>query len=414
MFLAGLRSGFVRSLALSRGEAGRPLVQALLATMTRVCGWVCWWVRGCMCGCAGGCVQPPLASWSVCFGERKGRAGVQGRAGAGCGSRTIFSPAGRPPLPCLAACLAAVQSADAETAGAAFVTLMALMGCGAGGGGGGAGGSQGSGEADAEAEGEEAGDCLMLDAHYGLPGQVAAAAAAAGAGPGGGGGGSGVLPACRLACIPTDAELMEALRANGYQPGSGASASGGGDTSGGRGGRHQGSAAAAAQQQEEGGGSKEGQEGVVVRLQAIKLILRTAAAVCRYCAQVGAGWGGGGGGGGAAPRIPSTHHPPCERQLHKLGVPTCPHARMPAHACIPARTPAHPPPPPTHPPAAPGGPRGGGRHVARGPGRAVAGVRPHGAGPSRQPASAGPGCRHVRAACPSAWQAVCIMGCLAG
>lgn len=154
------------------------------------------------------------------------------------------------------------QSPDAETAGAAFFTLMALLGDEMAGGSGGGRALQASPHAGGGS------GALLLDAHYGVP--------------------ASQLPAFRLDYIPTDRQLLEALRDNGYQPG----AAGGG----GRGGRQQRGAATPEQQQQQqqplgAGGSAEGeqqqaQEGTAVRLQAIKLILRTAAAVCRYCKAV--------------------------------------------------------------------------------------------------------------------------------
>ena len=115
---------------------------------------------------------------------------------------------------------------------------------------------------------------LPLDARFGVP------AAAPGQ----------QLPACKLDCVPTDGQLMDALRANGYSPQAGG-------PSGGRGGRHaaeqrqqqqQGAAgpAGAGQQQQEGEGARPPR---MVRVQAIKLILRTAAAVCRYCEKASRG-----------------------------------------------------------------------------------------------------------------------------
>ena len=159
----------------------------------------------------------------------------------------LSTPPPRLPLP------ERLQSPNSETAGAAFVTLMALMGDGA------PSSSSDGTRGGADAAADATASVLMLDAHYGLP----AAAATSGAVQ---------QPACRLDCLPTNAQLLEALRANGYSP-----KSGGG---GGGGGRQQGGAAAAVQQGEEQA------EGLVVRLQPIKLVLRTAAAVCRYCRKV--------------------------------------------------------------------------------------------------------------------------------
>jgi hypothetical protein len=193
LFCSGLRSGFVRSLALQRGAAGAQLVAALLATLAR---------------------HP-----------------------------------------------------DAPTAGAAFLTLMALLGDAAGSSsnnsdaalaaGGGGGGSAAGWAAPS------AGGGLMLDPQYGLP------ALAGGPGP----------PACRLEALPSDAQLLQALQDNGYRPGGGSA----------RGGK---------QQQRRGAGGPaaapgEQQEGLAVRLQALKLVLRTAAAVCRYCRKVRRRRGGG-------------------------------------------------------------------------------------------------------------------------
>ncbi|KAL4427733.1 hypothetical protein ABPG75_001831 [Micractinium tetrahymenae] len=157
-------------------------------------------------------------------------------------------------------------SPDAETAGAAFVALMALLGDGAAPS---PASQAGSGPMDADIA--LAG--LTLDAHYGLPAALGTASMAQQAQ-------QGAQP-CRLACIPTDAQLLQALRENGYHPGgppAGHPATGGG-------GRHQ------RQQQHAagpaGGGQAQGQQeqeqGLVLRLQAAKLILHTAAAVCRYC-----------------------------------------------------------------------------------------------------------------------------------
>ncbi|KAL4856914.1 hypothetical protein ACK3TF_002954 [Chlorella vulgaris] len=179
MFRCGLRSGFVRTIALQRGEVGRPLVQALHTTMT--------------------------------------------------------------------------QSPDAETAGAAFVTLMALMGDAAGSGYGGSSGAAGNPSSGPSSGVDSIADCLMLEAHYGLPAVQ---------------GGGAPPPAAALACIPSDAQLLEALRANGYR-----------------------SAGKGSKQQQKGGGPEGGPAGTAgggeeetsVRLQTVKLILRTAAAVCRYC-----------------------------------------------------------------------------------------------------------------------------------
>ncbi len=101
---------------------------------------------------------------------------------------------------------------------------------------------------------------------------------------------AGSPPPCRLDCLPTDVQLMDALRANGYAPGG---AAGGGSR------QQQGGAAAAAaarpgrgskapqqQQQQQRDAEEEGLEGVV-RIQAVKLVLRTAVALCRYCRKVG-------------------------------------------------------------------------------------------------------------------------------
>lgn len=151
-----------------------------------------------------------------------------------------------------------LQSLDTETAGAAFVTLMALMGDDA---------------AAGLSSSSAASGLLPLDAHFGVPGAAPGEA----------------LPACKLDCVPTDGQLMDALRANGYSPQAGGS-------SGGRGGRQpveqrqqqQGAAGpAGAGQQEEGARPPK-----MVRVQAIKLILRTAAAMCRYCAKASPGRGG--------------------------------------------------------------------------------------------------------------------------
>jgi hypothetical protein len=121
------------------------------------------------------------------------------------------------------------------------------------------------------------GGSLLLDAHYGLP-----AAAKAGA---------PVRPPCRLeASIPSDIQLMQALQANGYSPGGPASSGGaGGGGRGGRGGRQQAGAATAADAAAAAAAGLEAEpvEGAVVRLQAVKLILHTTAAVCRYCQKVG-------------------------------------------------------------------------------------------------------------------------------
>jgi hypothetical protein len=182
MFRCGLRSGLVRTLALQRGEVGRPLVQALHTTMT--------------------------------------------------------------------------QSPDAETAGAAFVTLMALMGDAAGSGYGSSSGAAGNPSSAPSSRVDSIADCLMLEAHYGLPAVQ---------------GGGAPPPAAALACIPSDAQLLEALRANGYR-----------------------SAGKGSKQQQEGGGPEGGPAGAAgggeeetsVRLQTVKLILRTVAAVCRYCRKV--------------------------------------------------------------------------------------------------------------------------------
>lgn len=220
-----------------------------------------------------------------------------------------------------------LQSPDAETAGAAFVTLMALMGDDAAASLGGSGAATNA--------------LLAVDSHYGL---LAPAAGEA-------------LPACKLGCIPTDGQLMEALRANGYSPQPGGA-------SGGRGGKppaeqrrqQQGAAAAA-------GGQQQGQEGPeadgppkMQRIQAVKLILRTAAAVCRYCAKArlvgGAGW--------------------CTEER-----PSCP-------LIAPSSLPLRPAFPACPPPAAPG--RGGGRAEPRGLGRPAAGGAAPGAGSGSQPA----------------------------
>ena len=148
------------------------------------------------------------------------------------------SPRCHPSLPTL------LQSPDIETAGAAFVTLMALMGDDA--------------AASLSGAGAAANALLAVDSHFGLSAPVGAQA----------------LPACQLGCIPTDGQLMEALRANGYSP---------------QPGRQQ------AQQQQQGaaaaaGGQQQRQEGdgppKMQRIQTVKLILRTTASVCRYCAKV--------------------------------------------------------------------------------------------------------------------------------
>ncbi|PRW60750.1 FAM178A-like isoform X2 [Chlorella sorokiniana] len=160
---------------------------------------------------------------------------------------------GAAPAPLVQALLSTMtQSPDTETAGAAFVTLMALMG-------------------DEEAaklggSGAAANALLAVDSHFGLPAPAAGQA----------------LPACKLGCFPTDGQLMEALRADGYSP-----------QPGGAGGRQQtaqqrqqlGAAPAADGQQQ--GEEGEGQQGPpqMQRIQTVKLILRTAAAVCRYCAK---------------------------------------------------------------------------------------------------------------------------------
>ena len=62
-----------------------------------------------------------------------------------------------------------LQHPDAETAGAAFVTLMALMGDGGAGAGSSDGSSAAAAAAGAAAAEEEGAVALLLDAHYGLP-----------------------------------------------------------------------------------------------------------------------------------------------------------------------------------------------------------------------------------------------------
>lgn len=153
-----------------------------------------------------------------------------------------------------------LQSPDSEAAGAAFVTLMALMGDEAASGqqpGAAAIAAVGQG-AGAREEGEAAPGTtsLMLDAHFGLAAPV----------------GDQAPPACSLDSVPTDAQLMQALRSNGYRTGHAAAGSG-------RSGRQQQGAALGQQQQQQ---EEAEEEGRVVRVQTIKLILRTAAAVCRY------------------------------------------------------------------------------------------------------------------------------------
>lgn len=154
-----------------------------------------------------------------------------------------------------------VQSPDAEAAGAAFVTLMALMGDEAACGQQAAAAAASSGQAGdgGQAGARTASSLLLVDAHYGLaPGKP--------------------LPPCAMECVPTDQQLMEALRANGYRPGRGGG--GGGKR------RQQDQQQQLGQQQQEEEGGGEGQEGRAVRVQAVKLIFRTAAAVCRYCQRV--------------------------------------------------------------------------------------------------------------------------------
>lgn len=112
---------------------------------------------------------------------------------------------------------------------------------------------------------------LSLDAHHGLPASLATGTAkrAQRAPP-------------RLACLPSDTQLLKALRDNGFHPGS-APPAGHVAASGGAG--------DAGQQQQHpagpaGGGQRGWEQGPVLRLQAVKLVLHTAAAVCRYCRRV--------------------------------------------------------------------------------------------------------------------------------
>lgn len=114
---------------------------------------------------------------------------------------------------------------------------------------------------------------LTLDAHYGLPAALATAGAAQQA----------RQTPCRLACMPTDAQLLQALKENGFHPG------------GPPGGLPAGGARQQQQQQlasgSAGGGQRQGQQeqegpALVLRLQTVKLVLHSAAAVCRYCRRV--------------------------------------------------------------------------------------------------------------------------------
>lgn len=162
-----------------------------------------------------------------------------------------------------------MQSPDAETAGAAFVALMALLGDGAAPGlGAGTSASGGPADVDSGLVG------LTLDAHWGLPAALATAGTAQQA----------RQAPCRLSCVPSDAQLLQALRENGFNPG-GPPAGHPGAASGGRGARQQQPAAGPA-----GSGQGRGQEqALVLRLQAVKLVLHTTAAVCRYCRRVSTG-----------------------------------------------------------------------------------------------------------------------------
>ncbi|KAL4444594.1 hypothetical protein ABPG77_002411 [Micractinium sp. CCAP 211/92] len=170
--------------------------------------------------------------------------------------------AGRPLLSALFAAM--TSSPDAETAGAAFVVLMALLGDGSVPSPG-----AGAGGWPPDVDRQLAG--LTLDAHYGLPAALATGGAAAQA----------RQTPCRLACVPTDAQLLQALQENGFHPGGPPA----GPPAGGRAPRQQ-------QQQQAsgpaGGGQRQGQQeqeepALVLRLQTVKLVLHSAAAVCRYC-----------------------------------------------------------------------------------------------------------------------------------
>lgn len=235
-------------------------------------------------------------------------------------------------------CPTPLQSPDTETAGAAFVTLMALMGDDA--------------AASLSGAGAAANALLAVDSHFGLPAPVDVEGQA--------------LPACQLGCIPTDGQLMEALRANGYSP---------------QPGRQQ------AQQQQQGaaaaaGGQQQGQEGdgppKMQRIQTVKLILRTAAALCRYCAKASpwrAGkawwhWPTMGCSFGVLKGITSSTTTPAMR-----------HASRSRLTHLPQLS------PPLIPPAAPGG--SSKRAEPRGPVRPAVGGGAPGAGPSCQPAAGG-------------------------
>ncbi len=296
--------------------------------------------------------------------------------------KTAVHPAG-----CLACCQLTpgrclgpglpAQSPDAETAGAAFVVLMALLGDGSvPSPGAGAGGWPP--DVDTQLAG------LTLDAHYGLPAALATAGAAAQA----------RQTPCRLACVPTDAQLLQALQESGFHPGGPPA----GSPAGGRAPRQQ-------QQQASGpagGGQRQGQQeqeepALVLRLQTVKLVLHSAAAVCRYCRRVSSF-----GRGGAL----ATSLLRCLRSLLPEGPVYLPGALLPdVVACCPSCAPgilvsplsggiprnAHAPCPVAPLRAAPGSGGGGalqGRRVGAAAGGAAAG-----AGPFGQPAAGATGCR---------------------
>ena len=203
------------------------------------------------------------------------------------------------------------------------------------------------------------------------------------------------LPARRLDCIPTIEQLMEALRANGYSPQPGGSGGGGG---GRQRARQQGGAAAAAAGGQQQGQEDEGQEEPhkMQRIQCVKLILRTAAAVCRYCAK--ASWGRAGSQPGVWVGNPASC---CNARCHaacfvaaclwqhpaaavRLQPPLQPLRTVLSRRSLPL---PHVSSSPAHPSAAPGS--GGRRAEPRGPVRLAAGGAAPGPGPSRQPAARG-------------------------
>eukprot|EP00887_Chlorella_sp_A99_P003165 scaffold9.g3165.t1 len=128
------------------------------------------------------------------------------------------------------------RSADSAAAGAAFTALLCLLGD------------------------RPALRALALDAAYGLPPPGSPLYASA-------------LRAVALGPLPTAADILAALKFNGYR---GAAGSGGGA----------GGAAAAASQRDEAG-QGEGERKGVKRIHAVKLVLQTAAALCRHAATQG-------------------------------------------------------------------------------------------------------------------------------